>query len=537
MLQVTDVVGTAREAEQNGDWDHAFAQYTRALDEARAAKQNDKVMKILLATGRVCFERGEYDTANQRFLECLVLARTEQDARQSAAALNAMAVVAQFRGELEVAEPLYAQAEQIARTLGDDKLCGMIAQNLGTLANIRGDMPTALLRYQNALACFQKLNDNRASAWVLNNMGMLHIDVGELQEAELCFTSAYLLAERQGDHATTGKIDTNRAELHIKRQNYEQAREYCDRAFQTFSRLGSHTGLGEVHKCYGVLHRDTGRLQVAHVQLALALELARRCDNPLLEAETESERARVYLAEREHKLALVSLNRAYKLFCDLEARREILDLRRRLDRLEEPYMQAIELWSQSEAPELGPQRQKLRGRRVSEFAIPLAEAVGYEDITTLRVAAYLLDLGNAAIPQSILERPGPLTADERMVVRQHAGIGETMLRDVGFAEAVVNVVRWHHERWDGAGYPDGLAGADIPLGARIVSIADYFDALMSERSFRNALDPAAALVTLRNEMGKAFDPTLLITFFNLEVVRSLAFGDQVAAPTSLEIAS
>jgi putative nucleotidyltransferase with HDIG domain len=536
MLKVTDVAGTAREAEQKGDWDYAFAQYVRALEDARAAKQNDKVMKILLATGRVCFERGEYDMANQRFLECLVLARAESDTRQSAAALNAMAVVAQFRGELEVAEPLYAQAEQIARTLGDERLCGMIAQNLGTLANVRGDMPTALLRYQNALTSFQKLNDDRASAWVLNNMGMLHLDVGELQEAELCFTSAHALAERQGDYATTGKVDTNRAELFIKRQNYEMAREYCDRAFQTFSRLGSHTGLGEVHKCYGVLHRDTGRLQVAHVQFALALELARRCDNPLLEAETESERARVFLAEREHKQALVSLNNSYKIFCDLEARREILDLRRRLDKLEEPYMQAIELWAESETPELGPQRQKLRGRRVSEFAIPLAKAVGFEDITTLRVAAYLLDLGNAAIPAAILERPGPLSADERMVVRQHAGIGEKMLRDVGFAEEVVNVVRWHHERWDGEGYPDGLAGADIPLGARIVSIADYFDALMSERSFRTALDPASALVTIRAEMGKAFDPALVNTFFTLEVVRSLAFGEALPSST-LEIAS
>ena len=535
MLQVTDVVGTAREAEQQGDWDHAFTQYTRALEQARAAKQNDKVMKLLLATGRVCFERGEYDNANQRFLECLVLSRAESDQRQSAAALNAMAVVAQFRGELEVAEPLYAQAEQIARALGDDKLCGMIAQNLGTLANVRGDMPTALLRYQNALHSFQNLNDDRASAWVLNNMGMLHIDVGELQEAEMCFLSAYTLAAKNGDHATTGKIETNRAELFIRRQNYEMAREYCDKAFETFSRLGSHTGLGEVHKMYGVLHRDTGRLQVAHVQLALALELARRCDNPLLEAETESERARVFLAEREHKLALVSLNRAYAIFCDLEARREILDLRRRLDRLEEPYMQAIELWAESE-PELGPTRQRLRGRRVSEFAIPLAQAVGFEDIATLRVAAYLLDLGNAAIPASILDRPGPLTADERMVVRQHAGIGENMLRDVGFNEEVVNIVRWHHERWDGSGYPDGLATNDIPLGARIMSIADYFDALMSERSFRKAMDPASALVTLRGELGKAFDPALLNTFFGLEVVRSLAFGDAVQAST-IEIAS
>jgi HD-GYP domain-containing protein (c-di-GMP phosphodiesterase class II)/Tfp pilus assembly protein PilF len=527
----------ARSAEQQGEWDVAMSEYLRGLEEARAAGNHAKVVKILLALGRVHFERGEYDTANQRFLECLALTRNIGDDRNSASALNSMAVVAQFRGELEVAEPLYAQAEQIARKMGDDRLCAMIAQNLGTLANIRGDMPTALLRYQNALERFQKLNDDRASAWTLNNMGMLHVDVNELPEAELCFASAYTLAERQGDHVTQGKVDTNRADLQIRRQNFENARESCDRAFATFSRLGSHTGLGEVHRLYGMLHRETGRMQVAHVQFALALELAIRCENPLLEAETESERARVFLAERDHKRALVSLNNAYKIFCELEARREILDLRRRLDKLEEPYMQAIQLWAESEIEEIAPTRKTPRGRRVAEYGVALAKAAGCEDIGSLRVAAYLLDLGNAAIPADILDRPGPLSPEERMVVRQHAAIGEKLLREVGFGDAVLQIVRGHHERFDGSGYPDGLAGCDIPLGARVISIADYFDALLSERSFRGALDPATALVQMKAEAGKAFDPELLSTFFNLEIVRKIAFGTFATATPVVEIAS
>ena len=540
MLQANGAVEkltAAREAEQQGDWDIAMSQYLRGLEEARASKQSDKAVKILLALGRVHFERGEYDNANHRFLECLALARTISDDRNSASALNSMAVVAQFRGQLEVAEPLYVQAEQLARRIGDDRLCAMIAQNLGTLANIRGDMPTALLRYQTALERFQKLNDDRASAWTLNNMGMLHVDVGELPEAELCFASAFTLAERQNDCVTLGKVDSNRADLQIRRQNFESAREYCDRAFETFSRLGSHTGLGEVHKCYGVLHRETGRMQVAHVQFALALELARRCENPLLEAETESERARVFLTERDHKRALVSLNNAYKIFCELEARREILDLRRRLDKLEEPYMQAIQLWAESEIEEIAPTRKTLRGRRVAEYGIALAKAVGFDDIGSLRVAAYLLDLGNAAIPAEILDRPGPLSPEERMVVRQHAAIGENLLREVGFSEAVLQIVRGHHERFDGAGYPDGFAGDDIPLGARIIGIADYFDALLSDRSFRGAMDPAAVLVHLKTESGKAFDPELLTSFFNLEIVRKIAFGTFATGTPVVEIAS
>ena len=515
---VDDYLVAGKAAEREAHWDEALLQYRRGLEEARACHDAEGAMDMLMALGRVNYERGEYEDANNNFLECLVTARENRNLKRAAAALNGMAVVAQLRGELEVAEPLYAQAEVLARRMGDIKLTGKIAQNLGTLANTRGDMQTALLRYQTALESFRNTRDDGAAAWVLNNMGMLHTDVGEYPEAELCFNAAYSLARRQGDHATLGKIETNRAELYLTRQNYEAARDACDRAFATFGQLASHIGLGEVHKAYGVLQRETGKLHVAHVQFALALELARRCDNPLLQAETESEIAKTYIAESKFKQAVGALNRAYRIFCELDARREILDLRRRLDRIEEPYMSALQLWVQSDAA-LRSHRPTIRGRRVAEFACALGAALEYQNLSELRIASYLLEVGAAAIGFSLLEKP-ELTEEERRIVREHPVRADSVLEALDFPVGIRAIVRHHHERFDGAGYPDGLTATDIPLGARIVALADQYDALTTARPNRPPLSAAVAAAIIRQDAGRAFDPELIPVFFTLDQVRA-----------------
>jgi len=264
--------------------------------------------------------------------------------------------VEQFRGQLDEAEALYARAGDIAREAGSHRLAATIDQNLGTLANIRGDLPLALARYESALERFRALNEIRHCAWVLNNMGVLQKEVGEWGAAELSFNSAAQLAEESSDRATMAKVENNRAELYLKRANYDRARECCDRAFRIYSKLGSEAGLGSVHKFYGMLYRETGKPDVAHVQLNLSLKLARSCENPLLEAETEAERAQVFLNQRLVAPALQSLNRAHALFTDLDARREILDLRRRLDRLEKTYQRAAEMLADEarSAPESSP---------------------------------------------------------------------------------------------------------------------------------------------------------------------------------------
>jgi diguanylate cyclase (GGDEF)-like protein/putative nucleotidyltransferase with HDIG domain len=146
-------------------------------------------------------------------------------------------------------------------------------------------------------------------------------------------------------------------------------------------------------------------------------------------------------------------------------------------------------------------------QRVAELAARTARRLGLaeEEVELTRLAASLHDLGKLAIPEEILRKPGPLTEPERIVLERHPQIGFRMLESLG-VDPVADWVLHHHERWDGSGYPDGLPGERIPLGARIIFVADAYDAMISERVYRRRVSPAEAIAELDRCAGAQFDP-------------------------------
>jgi diguanylate cyclase (GGDEF)-like protein len=148
--------------------------------------------------------------------------------------------------------------------------------------------------------------------------------------------------------------------------------------------------------------------------------------------------------------------------------------------------------------------------RVAAIAARIARRLGLSDdeVELARLAGQLHDLGKVAVPEQILRKPGPLDAVEREAVERHPQIGYRMLEQMG-ADAVALWVLHHHERWDGAGYPKGLAGEEIPLGARIVFVADAYDAMVSERPYGTRLRPGEALAELERHAGVQFDPRIV----------------------------
>jgi len=153
-------------------------------------------------------------------------------------------------------------------------------------------------------------------------------------------------------------------------------------------------------------------------------------------------------------------------------------------------------------------------RRVQVYAAGLARSLGMTDkeIQGVKTAALLHDIGKLAVPEHILSKPGPLTQEEFQKIRIHPQVGAEIISGVPFPYPVAPLILSHHERFDGKGYPAGLKGEDIPLGARILSVVDYFDALMSERPYHKAMSFDAAIGLLRQESGKALDPRVVQTF-------------------------
>jgi putative nucleotidyltransferase with HDIG domain len=155
---------------------------------------------------------------------------------------------------------------------------------------------------------------------------------------------------------------------------------------------------------------------------------------------------------------------------------------------------------------------------VVKLAYDLGKTLGLDDsrLEHLRYGAYLHDLGKLAVPDGILLKPGKLTFEEFERMKEHASKGFEMARRIkGLAPEVLGVIRHHHERWDGAGYPDKLASEDIPMLARIFSICDVYDALLSKRVYKEAWTKQDAVAEIRQQQAKQFDPAITTAFLDM----------------------
>jgi len=173
-------------------------------------------------------------------------------------------------------------------------------------------------------------------------------------------------------------------------------------------------------------------------------------------------------------------------------------------------------------------------RRVQAMAASLARAAGMvsNEVEGVKVASLLHDIGKLAVPEHILTKPGRLTPDEFERVRIHPTIGAEIIRAVPFPYPVAPFIQSHHERWDGSGYPDGLHGNAIPLGARVLAVVDYFDALTADRPYRRAMPLAEAVAVLQSEAGKALDPNLVASF--IEMLPALDLHDDAVRQTTID---
>jgi diguanylate cyclase (GGDEF)-like protein/putative nucleotidyltransferase with HDIG domain len=157
-------------------------------------------------------------------------------------------------------------------------------------------------------------------------------------------------------------------------------------------------------------------------------------------------------------------------------------------------------------------------RRVQTFAVELARDLGLKDerlLQAIEAAALLHDMGKLAVPEHILNKPGRLTSGEFEKMKLHASVGAQILSSIDFPYPVVPIVRHHHENWDGTGYPDRLAGTDIPIGARVLSVVDCFDALTSDRPYRPRLEDSEAIRILLDRRGKMYDPLVVDAFMRV----------------------
>jgi len=166
-------------------------------------------------------------------------------------------------------------------------------------------------------------------------------------------------------------------------------------------------------------------------------------------------------------------------------------------------------------------------QKVSEYSVIIAEDMGLSerDIETIKYAALLHDIGKIALPDDIIKKPSRLTDQEFEIVQKHPNIGAKIIKEIEALAPMVPIVLHHHERCDGKGYPDGIKGDDIPLGARIVHVADAYDTMVSARAYRDMLPPELAISELRKNAGTQFDPKVVDVFITSLRKRAVAFNE------------
>jgi HD-GYP domain-containing protein (c-di-GMP phosphodiesterase class II) len=157
-----------------------------------------------------------------------------------------------------------------------------------------------------------------------------------------------------------------------------------------------------------------------------------------------------------------------------------------------------------------------------------------EQSRSLAKGAYLHDIGKLGIPDSILLKPGPLTADERTLMQGHVQIGFDLVKNIDFLAEAAEIILAHHERYDGGGYPGGLKGNAIPLGARIFAVADTLDAITSDRPYRRASSFEEARERIRREAGLQFDPEVVRVFLEIPMLGVESFPKRSSYSTKNE---
>ena len=228
-------------------------------------------------------------------------------------------------------------------------------------------------------------------------------------------------------------------------------------------------------------------------------------------ARLQAELARTSAALRQRELESSDKERQLERYA-ADLRETFKEERTRSQELRESYRATVR--ALSNAVEARDAYTGKHADRVTAYGIAIALALGVSerDAAELEFGFLLHDIGKIAIADAILYKPGALTANERALMAQHPVIGADMIAGIEFLKGASTVIRSHHERWDGSGYPDGLKGEQIPLPARVFTVADVLDALTSDRPYRPASSLADARQFISRESGHQFDPQVVVAF-------------------------
>ena len=512
-----------RLAEARGQVQSARELYERALHSLSLDTPAQEIARLLIGIGRTHLAARNTGAA----LDCVeaVLALPDERGMDGvlAEATELRGRIRWREGDVASADEDFVEVRRLATLANLPALAARAVTHLADLAILRGAPIDAIALGEEALTAYRSAGDDAGAAATSSRLATLYADFKRWNAAEQAFADAASLATKQRNDGLLALIELGRAEMALDRSNVERAHAGADRALELARRVDNQSLITRALVLSGVVARELGDLPRAERLLEQADRLAEDADDLLLIAETARERADLLARDDRHAPAMLALNRAYRALAQLRVRGADGEAARRLRRLDEGFLDVVRRLAQR----IEAKDHSTAGHceRVADLTCEIARRMGVDRHALLwyRVGAYLHDIGKLDVPSAILNKAGRLTPEEWALVKRHPVAGAEMLRGVDFPWEVRPIVESHHECWDGSGYPHGLAGEEIPLAARIFTVADVYDALVSRRSFKAALSHDEALDVMRRDVGRQFDPAVFRIFD--EVVR-----DGIAIP-------
>ena len=485
---------SARERERAGCIPEAIEDYEAAIAQAEVTGANAVMAEAMRRLGAVRYKRDECSVGRALCNRSYEVARDIGNVLLAGEALNTLGVMLLRDGVLTEARDTLLRAVEHGGP--NRELLARVEQNLGTIASIRGDLDDARSRYTLSLEAYKGANDEHGCALAYHNLGIVSRHQERYDDSDGYFRQSLAIAERAGDMHLQGLCLLNHAEVHLARQLFDDARANAEASLAIFDQLGMREHKSSAYRVIGVVYRETGRAALAESRLRSAIELSIAAGSVLHQAEGSRELAVLYQVMGRNQEALSLLNEAHGLFTRLDARIELVNVGGKVEALEKTYLEVVKEWGQS--IESSDSYTFGHCERVADNAVAVARALGQDELTqkTIRLGAYLHDVGKVNVPHEILNKPGPLTRDEFEVIQMHPVWGVDLLANVEFPWDIKPIIRWHHEKYDGTGYPDRLRGDEIPLSAQIVGIVDVYDALTTTRSYRGAMSHEVAIAEM-----------------------------------------
>ncbi|MFC1475616.1 tetratricopeptide repeat protein [Candidatus Zixiibacteriota bacterium] len=499
-----------------GRLEEAIQEYKKILKLCRDARHLTVKSETFTQLGQLLCKQGDHERALGYLQRAISVYRRLNDVTGLCKALRNLGVIYVELGDFEEAEINYVEAIALAENAGDRMLYADLVNNCGAIMNMKGNREKALELYHESLEIYMAQDEIRKSAYTKNNIAITLTEQDQHEEALAYFQEAYEIATSINDSSLTLIVDINLADLYLKKNLLADAQRHCRKAERHLVEANLVNGhLVETRRIAGKIAFHEEDYENALTEFNEAVKIGRQIGAQFLEAEVLLDRGMLYAAMDRHFDALADLENSYRIYTCLKAEGKREETEKVINSIETLYLEIF--YSIGQKVDRKDKYTKGHSDRVASLALILAKNLGLPAhlLKTIAAAALLHDIGKVEIHDSILKKAGRLTAEEFQAIKKHPELGVEKLRGKEFPWDLKPLILHHHEKLEGTGYPLGLKGEDIPMGARIICVADVFDALTSDRVYRAAYEPPKALAIMQEESGTTFDPVLLRCFAGL----------------------